>query len=62
MNDRELEKIIRSRTLERGEKTVLPCARAFAISREHSVSLARIGSWCNDNGVRISSCQLGCFD
>lgn len=62
MNDDELSRIIRARTLQRGEKTVLPCARAFAISREHSVPLPRIGAWCNDNDVRISSCQLGCFD
>lgn len=39
----------------------LPCAIAFQISRELKVSLKEIGETANKLGIKISSCQLGCF-
>ena len=39
----------------------LPCAAAFKIARQLNVTTKEIGEACNRLGVKISSCQLGCF-
>jgi len=39
----------------------LPCARAFQVAEEQGVPRARVGEACNRLGVKISRCQLGCF-
>lgn len=39
----------------------LPCPVAFQISEELKVSLKEIGETANNLGIKISSCQLGCF-
>ena len=39
----------------------LPCAVAFKIAKELEVSTREIGEAANKLGVRIASCQLGCF-
>ncbi|HOX24264.1 MAG TPA: hypothetical protein PLL30_00745 [Candidatus Krumholzibacteria bacterium] len=42
-------------------KLALRCEDAFALAKEYSVPLETIGRLCNENGVRIAACQLGCF-
>jgi hypothetical protein len=44
-----------------GAKKKLPCAAAFSLSHTYDVSLREIGAYCEANGIRIASCQLGCF-
>ncbi len=39
----------------------LSCERAHDLAREVGVSLTEIGAVCNELGIRISQCQLGCF-
>lgn len=39
----------------------LPCARALQLARELGVSPARVGEVADELGVKIVSCQLGCF-
>lgn len=39
----------------------LPCPVAFKIARELKVSLHEVGEAADRLGIRISSCQLGCF-
>lgn len=39
----------------------LPCARAFQLSVELDVSLKEIGRFCNEEGIKVKGCQLGCF-
>jgi hypothetical protein len=39
----------------------LPCAKAFKLSAELDISLREIGKFCNEDGIRIKHCQLGCF-
>ncbi len=43
-------------------KKRLACAQAFELANRLNVSLSRIGEVCNDNDIRICSCQLGCFE
>lgn len=39
----------------------LECAQAFALQARHGTPLARIGAICDEEGIRIVGCQLGCF-
>jgi len=39
----------------------LPCARAFQLSEELKVTLNDIGRFCNEEGIKVKHCQLGCF-
>lgn len=39
----------------------LPCPVAFKIAKELKVSLQEVGETTDKLGIKISSCQLGCF-
>jgi tRNA-Thr(GGU) m(6)t(6)A37 methyltransferase TsaA len=39
----------------------LPCPVAYKLSREVGVGLRQLGQLANDEGIKISQCQLGCF-
>ena len=39
----------------------IPCAMAFKVAKDCSVSTKEIGSLLNQLKIKISSCQLGCF-
>ena len=39
----------------------LPCAEVFRLAEEFNVSKVQVGRICNDNNIRISNCQIGCF-
>ncbi len=54
----ELEDRIRSSTVD-GR---LPCAVAFQIAKEFKVSLRKIGEIANELEIKVSRCQLGCFE
>ena len=57
----ENEKLIINEALLREGKKTLACAQAFKLSQEHNVSLKEIGEVCNQHGIKIIDCQLGCF-
>ena len=39
----------------------LPCPTAFKIAKDLKVSLREVGETTDKLGIKISSCQLGCF-
>ena len=39
----------------------LACEDAFALAVEFAVPVAELGRLCNEHGIRIVHCQLGCF-
>jgi hypothetical protein len=39
----------------------LTCASAHKLADQHGIKLKVIGQACDDNKVRITACQLGCF-
>jgi len=55
--DSELEKKIKDSLVD-GK---LPCPVAFKIAKELKVSPKAVGDAANKLGVKIRSCQLGCF-
>ena len=56
--EKKLEEAIKSK-LEDGR---LPCTKAFQIAKEQNVSRQMVGEVCNRTRVKISRCQLGCFE
>ena len=39
----------------------LPCAKALALAKRLGVSPEAVGRACNEAGIKIKRCQLGCF-
>ena len=44
-----------------GAEKRLPCAEAFKVARDLEVPVAEVGRACNELGIKIVHCQLGCF-
>ena len=42
-------------------KKKLSCQMAFDLAEKFSVSKKTLGQACNDNNIKITNCQLGCF-
>jgi hypothetical protein len=40
----------------------IPCAVCFKIAEDFKISKKEMGEVLNEINVRISQCQLGCFD
>jgi molybdate transport system regulatory protein len=39
----------------------IACADAFRIARDLDVPLADVGRTCDELGIKVMQCQLGCF-
>lgn len=61
METEEIGKIIEQRSYEKDGKIKLNCSDAFSLAEENELSLSDISRYCNQNNIRISKCQLGCF-
>lgn len=62
MDREELKKVLEGASVEEGDRRRLSCAKAFIIAGEYGVKLGEIGDSCNESGIRISNCQLKCFE
>lgn len=54
------EIIIKASHEENGRKRI-SCPDVFKLSSEHGIDLLEITRICNEENIRISQCQLGCF-
>jgi hypothetical protein len=60
MNNEIREKIFaESQTIDGKRK--LACAKAFEIAKKLKCSIKEIGEICEEENIKIFSCQLGCF-
>ncbi len=59
--DIEKKNELHERILFEAEELKLPCSKAFAIASEVKVSVGEVGIICNEIGIKIVGCQLGCF-
>jgi hypothetical protein len=57
MTDDQLEKIL----LDKQKDMRITCPVALAIAKELGVSPAKVGEALDRIGVKVTSCQLGCF-
>lgn len=61
MTSGNIPRLIETLKAEAGADKRLPCSEAFRISRDLEVPLADVGRTCNELGIKIMQCQLGCF-
>ena len=57
----EKQKELQERILFEAENLKLPCHKAFIIASEVDCPLAEVGKSCNEAGIKVVGCQLGCF-
>lgn len=57
----ELVAAVMAAAREKDGPVALPCAEAFAIAERLAAPLSEIGRVCDEQGVKITRCQLGCF-
>jgi len=58
MSDDELRQAVR-RASKDGR---IPCRTLLELSRRAGVSPREVGRMCDEMDIRISECQLGCFE
>jgi hypothetical protein len=58
MDRKKIEETI----LEKSKDGKLPCAICFKIAEDFGISKKEIGDILNEMKVKISQCQLGCFE
>jgi len=61
MDTDQLKIEILKQTQEVAGRKKLSCHRAHVLAEDLAVPLADIGRVCNDEGIRIINCELGCF-
>lgn len=57
----ELVAAVKAAAIERNGRIVLRCSDAFRLAESLSADPMEIGAICEDQGIRIGQCQLGCF-
>jgi len=58
MDREKLEKTI----LEKAKEGKIPCPVCFKIAEDFGISKKEMGKILNEMKMKISQCQLGCFD
>jgi len=56
-----LDKTLADEVRRRAQDGRLPCAVAFAIAEELGVPRIQVGQAADEQGIKITDCQLGCF-
>jgi hypothetical protein len=59
MDRKRIEEAIQGKKAKDGK---LPCAVCFKIAEEFGISNKEMGKILNEMKVKISQCQLGCFE
>ena len=61
MDDKERDELVFNATFEDDGRRKLACAAAFKLAAEHDMKLLDVARVCNDKGIKLCKCQLGCF-
>jgi hypothetical protein len=56
-----IPRLIETLKAQAGDDKHLACSEAFKIARDLDVLLAEVGRTCNELGIKMMQCQLGCF-
>ena len=56
-----IPRLVSALKAQAGEEKQMPCAEAFKVVRDLEVPIAEVGRACNELGIKIVHCQLGCF-
>lgn len=61
MTSGDITRLIESIKAQAGDDKRLACADAFRIARDLDVPVAQVGRTCDELGIKMTHCQLGCF-
>jgi len=61
MTSANIPRLIETVTKQAGEDKRLACAEAFRIAGDLDVTVTEVGRVCNELGIKVVACQLGCF-
>lgn len=61
MTEGNIPRLIESLRAKAGDEKRLPCAVAFKVAHDMDVPVGDVGRTCNELGIKIVGCQLGCF-
>ena len=61
MAEGNIPRLIELLRTKAGDEKRLPCAVAFKVAHDMDVPVAEVGRTCNELGIKIVGCQLGCF-
>jgi hypothetical protein len=56
-----IPRLIETLKAQAGDEKRLACVEAFKIARDLDVPLADLGRTCDELGIKMMQCQLGCF-
>ncbi|MBC2581437.1 hypothetical protein [Clostridium sp. DJ247] len=61
MDEEKIIEIIEQHCEIKEDRKYLACAEAFQIAKELKINVSIIGKLCNQQRIKVKSCQLGCF-
>jgi hypothetical protein len=61
MTPGNIPRLIETLKANAGDDKHIACEDAFRIARDLDVPLADVGRTCNELGIKVMQCQLGCF-
>ncbi len=61
MTPGNIPRLIETLRAHAGDDKHIACADAFKIAQDLDVPLADVGRTCNELGIKVMQCQLGCF-
>ncbi len=61
MTPGNIPRLIETLKVQAGADKHLACADAFKIAHDLDVPVADVGRTCNELGIKVMQCQLGCF-
>jgi molybdate transport system regulatory protein len=61
MGSGNIPRLIETVIKQAGEDKRLACAEAFRIAADLDVPVGEVGRVCNELGIKVVTCQLGCF-
>jgi hypothetical protein len=56
-----IPRLIETLRASAGDAKRIACTDAFKIARDLDVPIADVGRTCNELGIKVMQCQLGCF-
>jgi len=56
-----IPRLIETLKMQAGDEKRLSCTDAFKIARDLDVTLTDVGRTCDELGIKMMQCQLGCF-
>lgn len=61
MDRKKTEELILAKTKVKDNKKVINCEDTMGIAETLNIAPIEVGKLCNELGIKIINCQMGCF-